>query len=202
MKTYEKEIDGKLVRRQRNEIVLSVTRTITDKKTGEENEVKGNVYNPTHEMLLENGWVEYVPVNSAKEVPMFMLVKTAKTRKLYNLKEYDNSSEVNDCIIMYQGQELHYWASKDERNDLKNAIRDCIAMGRDTYRLDLRDKGVSIVLPCVSLSQMLSALEIYAIDCYNRTTDHEFAIKSLTTKDEIEAYDFTIGYPSIPRFEV
>lgn len=202
MKIYEKEIDGKLVRKQRNEIVLSVTRTITDKKTGEENEVKGNVYNPTHEMLLENGWVEYVPVNNAKEVPMFMLVKTAKTRKLYNLEEYDNSSEVNDCIIMYQGQELHYWASKDERNDLKNAVRDCIAMGRTEYRLDLRDKGISITLSCELLLQMLAALEVYAVDCFNVTTDHEFAIKSLTTKDEIEAYDFKVGYPEVPRFEL
>ena len=52
---YQKEIDGKLVRKQKNEIVLSVTRMITDKKTGEEKEVKSNVYNPTHEMLLENG---------------------------------------------------------------------------------------------------------------------------------------------------
>ena len=202
MKTYEKEIDGKLVRKQRNEIVLSVTRTITDKKTGEEKEVKSNVYNPTHKMLLENGWVEYVPVNNAKEVPMFMLVKTAKTRKLYNLKEYDNSSEVNDCIIMYQGQELHYWASKDERNDLKNAVRDCVAMGRTEYRLDLRDKGISITLPCELLLQMMAALEVYAIDCYNKTTDHEFAINALTTKEEIDSYDFKVGYPEIPKFEL
>ena len=202
MKIYEKEIDGKLVRKQRNGIVLSVTRTITDKKTGEEKEVKSNVYNPTHEMLLENGWVEYVPVNNAKEVPMFMLVKTAKTRKLYNLEEYDNSSEVNDCIIMYQGQELHYWASKDERNDLKNAIRDCVSMGRTEYRLDLRDKGISITLPCELLLQMMAALEVYAIDCYNKTTDHNYAIKALETLEEVEAYDFKVGYPEKLRFEI
>ena len=202
MKIYEKEIDGKLVRKQRNGIVLSVTRTITDKKTGEEKEVKSNVYNPTHEMLLENGWVEYVPVNNAKEVPMFMLVKTAKTRKLYNLEEYDNSSEVNDCIIVYQGQELHYWANKTERNDLKNAIRDCVAMGRTEYRLDLRDKGISITLLCELLLQMMAALEVYAIDCYNKTTDHNYAIKALETLEEVEAYDYEVGYPEKLRFEI
>lgn len=202
MKTYEKEIDGKLVRKQRNEIVLSVTRTITDKKTGEEKEVKSNVYNPTHEMLLENGWVEYVPVNNAKEVPMFMRVKTAKARKLYNLEEYDNSSEVNDCIIMYEGRELHYWASKTERNDLKNAVRDYLSMGRTEYRLDLRDKGISITLPCELLLQMMAALEVYAIECYNKTTDHNYAIKALETLEEVDAYDFKVGYPEKLRFEV
>lgn len=202
MKIYEKEIDGKLVRKQRNEIVLSVTRTIIDKKTGEENEVNSNVYNPTHEMLLENGWVEYVPVNNAKEVPMFMLVKTAKTRKLDELHRYDESSEVNDCIIVYKGEEIHYWANKTERNDLKNAVRDCIAMGRTEYRLDLRDKGISITLPCELLLQMMAALEVYAIDCYNKTTDHRFAIEACTTEEAVNTYEFRgVGYPAKCRFE-
>lgn len=159
------------------------------------------IINPSEEQLLAAGYVEYVPPTPEAPTEEELLEK-AKRRKLSELHEYDNSSEVNDCIIVYQGEEIHYWANKTERNDLKNAVRDCIAMGRDTYRLDLRDKGVSIALPCEALLQMLSALEIYAIDCYNRTTDHEFGIKVLTTKDEIEAYDFTIGYPSIPRFEV
>lgn len=202
MKIYQKQIDGKLVRKQKNEIVLSVTRMITDKKMGEEKEVKSNVYNPTHEMLLEHGWVEYVPTAQSIELTERQLYRRAMARKLRDLESYDNSSEVNDCVIVYQGNELHYWASKTERNDLKNAVRDCIVMGRNTYRLDLRDKGISINLSCEALLQMLSALEIYAIDCYNRTTDHEFAIKSLTTKDEIEAYDFKVGYPEIPKFEL
>ena len=179
MKKYKKEIDGKAVVKALNEIVLN--------KDGKV------VFNPTEEMVLADGWTEYV--FKPREWPVEIQIQRVKDRKLRELKRYDESEEVNDCIIMYQGQELHYWASKDERNDLKNAVRDCIAMGRDTYRLDLRDKGVSISLHCEALLQMLSALEIYAIDCYNRTTDHELAIKYLTTKDEIEDYNFKVGYP-------
>ena len=202
MKTYQKEIDGRLVRKQRNEIVLSVTRTITDKKTGEEKEVKSNVYNPTHEMLLENGWVEYVPTSPSIELTERQLYRRAMARKLRDLESYDNSSEVNDCIIVYQGQELHYWANKTERDALKGALRDCMALGRTEYRLDLREKGISITLPCELLLQMLAALEVYAIDCYNKTTDHRFAINALTTLEEVEAYDFKVGYPEIPKFEL
>lgn len=187
MKRYTKQIDGKTVIKKRQEIVIRRDGRVT--------------YNPTEEMVLADGWVEYVPPTppepSAEE-----LLERARVARLDDLRRHDESSEVNDCIIVYQGEEIHYWANKTERNDLKNAVRDCIAMGRDTYRLDLRDKGVSIALPCEALLQMLSALEIYAIDCYNRTTDHEFAIKSLTTKDEIEAYDFKVGYPEVPRFEL
>lgn len=202
MKLYEKEIDGKLVRKQKNEIVLSVTRTITDKKTGEEKEVKSNVYNPTHEMLLENGWVEYVPTSPSIELTERQLYRRAMARKLRDLESYDNSSEVNDCIIVYQGNELHYWANKTERDALKGALRDCMVLGRTEYRLDLREKGISITLPCELLLQMLAALEVYAIDCYNKTTDHRFAINALTTLEEVEAYDFKVGYPEKLRFEV
>lgn len=186
MKTYLKKEGDKLLKKTLKEIVIRKDGRVT--------------YNPTEEMVLSDGWVEYI-APEPRPIPEKVLIERARRLKLDELHRYDESSEVNDCIIVYQGEEIHYWANKTERNDLKNAVRDCIAMGRDTYRLDLRDKGVSIALPCEALLQMLSALEIYAIDCYNRTTDHEFAIKSLTTKDEIEAYDFTVGYPSIPRFE-
>ena len=77
-----------------------------------------------------------------------------------------------------------------------------MALGREFYRLDLRDKGVSLTIRCELLLQMMAALEVYAIDSFNKTTDHEFAIKALTAKDEIEDYDFKVGYPSIPRFEL
>lgn len=184
MKKYIKIIDGIQEVKVRNKIAIT--------KNGKV------IYNPTKEMLLDDGWMEYIEPEPSEE----QLIERAKQRKLNELRDYDESNDVNDCVIVYQGQELHYWANKTERDALKGALRDCIAMGRDTYRLDLRDKGLSISLPCEALLQILSALEIYAIDCYNRTTDHEFFIKALTTKDEIEAYDFTIGYTSSPRFEL
>ena len=104
---------------------------------------------------------------------------------------------------MYQGQELHYWANKTERDALKGALRDCMAMGREFYRLDLRDKGVSLTIRCELLLQMMAVLEVYAIDSFNKTTDHEFAIKACTTQVEVDAYEFRgVGYPEIPRFEL
>lgn len=185
MKQYTKQIDGKTVIKKRQEIIIRRDGRVT--------------YNPTEEMVFTDGWVEYVAPEPSTE----QLFEIAKIKKLNELRKYDESSEVNDCIIVYQGVELHYWASKDERNDLKSAVKDCIAMNRDTYRLDLRDKGISISLPCELLLQMLAALEMYAIDCYNKTTDHEFAIKACTTKDEVDAYVFRgVGYPEIPRFEL
>lgn len=186
MKTYQKEIDGKVVKKTLNEIVLSCDDRM--------------IYNPTEEMVLADGWTEYVI--QPKEIPMDIRIRITKDRKLRELERYDESSDVNDCIIVYQGNELHYWASKTERNDLKNAVRDCIAMGRKTYRLDLRDKGISITMLCELLLQMMAALEVYAIDCYNKTTDHRFAIEACTTEEAVDAYEFRgVGYPAKCRFE-
>ena len=61
-----------------------------------------------------------------------------------------------------------------------------MSLGRETYRLDLREVGVSVDINCEKLLQMLSALEVYAIDCYNKTTDHIYAVNDLTTVEEIE----------------
>lgn len=186
MKKYKKEIDGKVSIKTLNEIVLNKDGNV--------------VFNPTEEMVLSDGWTEYV--FKPREWPMEIRLQRVKDRKLRELYEYDESEEVNACIIVYQGEEIHYWASKDERNDLKNAVRDCISMGRDAYRLDLRDKVISITLPCELLLQMMAALEVYAIDCYNKTTDHEYAINALDSIEVVREYDFKVGYPDKLRFEV
>ena len=188
MKRFTKQIEGKSVIKTRKEIVIRIDVKVT--------------YNPTEEMVLTDGWVEYI-APEPKPIPEVVLVERAKRMKLDELHMFDESSEVNDCIIVYQGNELHYWADKHERGSLGSAVRDCIALGRTEYRLDLRELGVSLNIPCEKLLQMLAMLEVYAIDCYNKTTDHEFAIKALPTEAELDAYEFRgVGYPSIPRFEL
>ena len=68
--------------------------------------------------------------------------------------------------------------------------------------MDLRDLDVSIELNCELLLQMLAALEVYAIDCYNVTTDHLFNIKKIETLEELHQYDYRVGYPEKLVFSV
>ena len=187
MKLYFKTIENKVVRKQLREIII--------RKNGQQ------IFNPSEEMALADGWQEYVaPVYEPTKEE---LLEQAKEYKLRELKGYDESPEVNGCTISYQGATISYWADKVERNGLKDAVRDSIAMGRTDYRLDLRDKGISIIIPCESLLQMLAALEVYAIDCYNRTTDHEYAIKACQTVEEVDSYHFrNNGYPEQLHFDL
>ena len=188
MKTYIKRLGDRQIIKTLNEIVVN--------KGGKQ------IINPTEEMVLADGWVKYVSPEP-KPIPKRALLEMARRKKLDELYAYDESKAVNDCIIVYQGQELHYWANKTDRDALKGALMDCMALGRKEYRLDLRGLGVSLSIPCEKLLLMLSVLEVYAIDCYNKTTDHEFAIKACTTEVEVDAYEFRgVGYPEIPRFEL
>lgn len=184
MKVFRKNVNGV-------EMVLPISKIVIEKNGMA-------TYNPTEEMVIADGWSVYEEAELTNEE----ILDYVKREKVSDLMRYDSSDAVNDCIIVYQGQELHYWANKTERDSLKGAVRDYLSVGRVNYRLDLREIGISLWIPCELLLGMLAQLEVYAADCYNKTTDHEFAIKSLTTKDEIEAYDFKVGYPSIPRFEL
>lgn len=183
MKRYYKEENGKTVW-FRNSVNLNGFKII----------------NPTEEQILEAGYVEYVapaPVEPTAE----QLLAQAKDKKIAEIKDYDESESVNNCVISYGGQSLNYWADKSERDSLKGAIRDCITMGRSQYRLDLREIGLAIWVDCEKLLAMMSALEVYAIDCFNKTTDHIFAVQACKTIEEVEVYDNTLGYPEVPTFE-
>lgn len=156
------------------------------------------IFNPTEEMVIEDGWIEHIPrvINPTEEE----LLKQEINNKLEQLTIYDESDKVNDCIIVYKANRLHFWANKVERDTLKGAVQDFINLGRTEYRLDLRELGVSLTVPCSMLLNMMSQLEVYAADCYNKTTDHQFAIKQLTSIEEVINYDFTVGYPEKLNF--
>lgn len=156
------------------------------------------IINPTEEQILAAGYIEYIP----KQISNAQITKNIRNGKLLQLHSYDSSKEINSCIIKFNGQELEYWADKHERDSLKNAVKDCIEMGRENYRLDLRDLKLSITVKCSDLLNMLMALELYAIDCYNKTTDHEYAINNLLTQEEIINYDFKIDYPEKLTFNI
>lgn len=178
MKRYIK--DGKI--KNRNQIVIK-----KDKK---------QIINPKHEDLIADGWEEYI-------TPIYeRTIKDYRRDKIREINQYDSSSEVNNCYIKTLNGEVSYWANKSERSALKSAVQDCIVIGRDVYRLDLRDIGVSVDINCNKLLEMLSALEVYAIDCYNKTTDHIFNVNGLTTIEEIENYDYRSGYPEKLIFEL
>ena len=96
------------------------------------------------------------------------------------------------------------WLDKATRVGLMNSTTIEKAAGNETTTLWFAIGGMEtqIVVPCDGAIQMLSQLEMYALDCYNRTAAHKAAVAKLTTKEEVEAYDFTTGYPEKLSFTI
>lgn len=73
MKQYIK--DGQI--KFRNQIVLHGTRTIKG-KDGKEREVKTQIINPSEEMILNDGWVEYIEAEPTDRELKLREIRTLK----------------------------------------------------------------------------------------------------------------------------
>ena len=52
-----------------------------------------------------------------------------------------------------------------------------------------------IEVNCDKAIQLLSALEMYALQCFNVTSAHKKTVSELTSIKEIEDFDITADYP-------
>lgn len=116
-------------------------------------------------------------------------LEDVKSRKIFQITEYDGSDAVNQFTL--GGKRM--WLDKDTRVGLVNSISIEQAAGKETTVLWY--DAVKYVIPIPLALQMLAALELYALASYNATQEHIAAVKALATKEEVEAYDYTSGYP-------
>jgi hypothetical protein len=60
----------------------------------------------------------------------------------------------------------------------------------------LWNNGQSYTLPLEQAQQILIALELYASACYDNTQSHIAEVQKLESKEAVESYDYTTGYPA------
>lgn len=183
MKRYTK--DGQI--KTRNQIVIKSQRTIKD-KDGNDKVVSTNTYNPTEEMLLADGWVEYI-------TPVYEpTIEDYRKRKKEEILRYDSSEEVNAFYM--QGQRM--WLDKATRVGLKLRFDAEIASGQTNTIL--WHEGIPFNLELVNAVRMLNALELYASACYDNTQMHIANVNTLNSIDSIKEYDYKQGYPEKLKF--
>ena len=123
-------------------------------------------------------------------------LKQAKVDKIAEIATYDTSSSVNGFML----NGLLVWLDKATRVGLMNSTTIAKAAGKQTTSLWLG--GLKLVVDCDKAIQLLSALEMYALECFNVTASHKQAVSELTTIEEVEAYDYKSGYPKILEMSV
>lgn len=116
-------------------------------------------------------------------------LEEAKEMLLAEIDAYDTSSAVNGFML----NGLLLWLDKETRVGLMNSTNITKAMGQPTTTLWLG--GLKLVVDCDKAIQLLSALEMYALECFNVTAAHKAAVAELKTIKEVEAFDVTADYP-------
>ena len=112
------------------------------------------------------------------------------------IEKYDASSSVNSFLL--NGMDV--WLDKVTRMGLMNSTTIAKAAGLDETTLWLGD--IELVVDCDKAIQLLSALEIYAMECFNVTSIHKAAVNKLDNIDAVLTYDYREGYPEKLNMEV
>lgn len=124
------------------------------------------------------------------------LTAAAQKMVLAEIEKHDTSSAVNGFIL--NGQRV--WLDKATRVGLMNSTTIAKAMGQPTTTLWLGD--AKLVVECDKAIQLLSALEMYALECFNVTAAHKKAVSEMSTVEDVLGYDYTADYPKMLEMSV
>lgn len=183
-----------------------------------ENELDKTLHNDvgtTYEAYLNNWWVllneeqvkfhELNPDASIEEVinmelkivPSIDPLVEAKNKIIGDIKQYDRSDNVNSFIL---NGVIKAWFSVQERLNYKQSVEAAKLLGEET--LDFLVNGMPFSVTVVQAEYMLAQIQRYADKCYMVTEQHKANVNALTTVEEVNAYDYTKGYPEMLKFEL
>ena len=117
------------------------------------------------------------------------VIAELKKLKIDEITKYDTSSNVNTFSL----NGVDVWLDRDTRVSLMNSTTIAKNMGQENTSLWLGT--VKITVKCNQAIKLLSALEMYALSCFNKTAEHKKNVEALSTINEIVSYDYTVGYP-------
>lgn len=127
MKIYSKEINGATVIKKKNQIVVKRTKTIKD-KDGNEKVVNTQIYNPTEDMILADGWVEYIapPIEPNRRKSPMQVMQEIVFEQYNSRTDITNEEALDRMIIIYDWK--HYIGKP-----LK--VGQCVVEGDNVYRV-------------------------------------------------------------------
>lgn len=167
----------------------------------EETEISGGMPDgnglETTEAIERKVWVyDGVRLETGGITSEAALTAAAQKMVLEQIDKYDTSPSVNG--FMLNGHRV--WLNKDTRVGLMNSTSIAKAMGKTTTTLWFG--GMQIEVNCDKAIGLLSALEMYALECFNVTAAHKKAVVELNTVEEVLKYNYTKGYPEQLRYDI
>lgn len=171
--------------------IYSYCKTIFVKREiGNDKFIYTTIMNPSEEQILAAGWLEYTGPELTEEE----LLERAKKSKLMAVNAYDASSAVNEFTI----NNTPMWLDHNVRQQLKASVEAYAASGAESVTKIFN--GIEYTFTPEQWMQMLVLLEVYASEALNTTERHKIAINALESIEDVEAYDYTTGYPTKLEF--
>lgn len=138
--------------------------------------------------------LDHEPTEEDKESILSKYANICKTSLKKNISLYDNSENVNSFTI----NGVQAWLDKATRVGLVNSLTIEKNAGKTETTLFLN--GNSITCSIDKALEILSTIELYALDCYRQTEKHKSIISSTSDPAVLEVYNYTAGYPKHPEF--
>lgn len=132
---------------------------------------------------------EGVKPNAEPSVEMPTDIDMAKAAKIAEIAAYSDSDAVNS--LTFNG--IKTWLTPNVRDGYDTSVTAAKNLGEPTVTFMVGDKEMQ--LPVEQARRVLDLVQRYADACFLVTERHKIAVKSLQTVEEVEAYDYTKGYP-------
>lgn len=139
--------------------------------------------------------VYWITLTSSSAHDATAVLEAAKTEVETAITAYDSSSSVNSFLL--NGMEV--WLDKATRVGLMNSTSIAKNMGQEKTSLWLGSYQLEV--DCDKAIQLLSALEMYALECFNVTAAHKKAVSELDNIEAVLTYDYKSGYPEKLKME-
>lgn len=155
-----------------------------------EEQIHYMLYNPEASIYL----IYYLGELPEPKVPT---LEEVKAKKLMELAMYDTSENVNSFTI---NNVLPAWFTPSERTNYALSVQSAKNFGVDTLTFAVGNNVLQVATEKAEM--MLSAIQLYADNCYMITKQHELVINNLDNIEAIKQYDITTGYPEKLNFDL
>lgn len=140
--------------------------------------------------------VYWITLPSSSNHDAAAVLQAARASMLAEITAYDSSASVN----AFELNGMQVWLDKATRVGLMNSTTIAKNMGQEKTTLWLGSYQLEV--DCDKAIQLLSALEMYALECFNVTAAHKKAVNELDNIEAVLTYDYKSGYPEKLKMEV
>lgn len=140
--------------------------------------------------------VYWITLPSSSNHDSAAVLQAARASMLAEITAYDSSASVNAFLL----NGMQVWLDKATRVGLMNSTTIAKNVGQEKTTLWLGSYQLEV--DCDKAIQLLSALEMYALECFNVTAAHKKTVSELDNIEAVLTYDYKSGYPEKLKMDV